>query len=326
MAEKISLVIAGGGFPLVDDFKKGAIADAVMANLPEGFQDEVEVIEWSRQPGSHYSVRMTADLLQLLAQQVEGGAKAVAAFCGAGAVEEMAYLGGLLWCYPQPLIFAAMPNILSSVSEHKQLLNDVLAVASSPSVWNNGVILCADGRIFSALDVLQVSNLDRVRFDGNLFGAIGLVSNGRVAILRHPILPQRSFNGMVEPARNVEMVYSALGSGKVFVQALVDGLDDKKLTLDGLVIAGFGSGSVYPSWIPCLKTLAFRDIPMVMVSRCHRGCVLESADFEGSFHRLKEIGIMDGGYLSPLQARLKLAVGIGAGFKGEKLQKYLLEG
>jgi L-asparaginase len=35
------------------------------------------------------------------------------------------------------------------------------------------------------------------------------------------------------------------------------------------------------------------------------------------------MGVYDGGWLRPHQARLRLAVALGAGLKGETLQKYL---
>jgi L-asparaginase len=53
--------------------------------------------------------------------------------------------------------------------------------------------------------------------------------------------------------------------------------------------------------------------------------VVTSYAYEGSAQKLLEIGVLSGGNLTPLQARLKLAVGIGAGLTGKDLQRYLLE-
>ena len=318
MSDRVSLVIAGRGLDL--DVGNG-IVDGVRAEIPSDYPCDVEVTEWSRQPGSHYSVRMSSDLVQMLSQQVASGARAVVVFCGSATIEEMAYLAGLLWIYPQPLIFAAMPTTGSPMSESQLAVRDALAIAASHGAWNNGVLVYADGRIYSAMDVMLASNMERIRMSGNLCSALGAVVGGEVAFMHKPVLKGRVFNEIVSPAKNVEMIYATLGGGKVFLQALVD---DNKGSVDGLVIAGFGSGSVYPSWVPCIKTLAFKDVPIVLASRCLRGNVLDSGDFEGSFLRLKELGIMSGGYLSPLQARLKLAVGIGAGLRGAALQDYIL--
>jgi len=50
-----------------------------------------------------------------------------------------------------------------------------------------------------------------------------------------------------------------------------------------------------------------------------------SHGYEGSAQKLIEFGVLSGGSLTPLQARLKLAVGIGMHLTGRDLQKYLLD-
>ena len=120
----------------------------------------------------------------------------------------------------------------------------------------------------------------------------------------------------------MELLEASLGSGERFLQALTE---EEHPSLDGLVIAGFGGGNVYPAWVSYLKTLVRSGVPVVMTSRCRQGCVLDSEDFEGAFAKLSEFGVMSGGFLTPLQARIKLAVGLGAGLKDDELQKYLLD-
>ncbi len=65
---------------------------------------------------------------------------------------------------------------------------------------------------------------------------------------------------------------------------------------------------------------------IVVTSRCPRGYTIKGYGFEGSTKKLLELGVLDGGMLRPEQARLRLAVGIGAGYRGELLQEYLLGG
>ena len=93
--------------------------------------------------------------------------------------------------------------------------------------------------------------------------------------------------------------------------------------LNGLVLGGFGTGNVPPPWIPHLKTLIRRHVSVVVTSRCQMGRVLSLYDFEASAKRLFEMGVLDGGNLRPLQARLRLAVGLGAGMDPRELQSYL---
>jgi L-asparaginase len=52
--------------------------------------------------------------------------------------------------------------------------------------------------------------------------------------------------------------------------------------------------------------------------------VHKTGDFEGSFEKLTEMGVMSGGNLNPYKARIRLAVGIAAGLTDSGLSLYLL--
>lgn len=325
--QNVSLVIAGGeiSMGLADGIvtsQQSVSAETIQSWISPELAGSVRLVDWSHQPSSHYSVRMTADLVELLSQQVEAGAHAVVVFCGSDAVEEMAYLADLLWVYPQPLIFAAT-HAPAGVpgSDALTVLNEALLTALSREAWGQGVLVCAGGQLFAASDIIEYADYGRLGFAGNFRGAIGAIVAGKVHLWQ---APKRSkiFDAPFTPARNVELLYASLGAGERFLQLLTG---DEGNPLDGLVIAGFGGGHVYPAWVPYLKALVRDGVPVVVVSRCLRGCVMEDSSFEGAFLKLKEFGVMNGGFLSPLQARLKLAVGIGANLKGEELQKYLLD-
>lgn len=120
------------------------------------------------------------------------------------------------------------------------------------------------------------------------------------------------------PAKDVEIIWASLGGGEVLLNLLTEE------ELDGIVLAAFGSGNVNPLWLPPIKNIVRRGIPVVLASRCQRGQVLPIYSYEGSALKLFKAGVLNGGHLSPLQARLKLAVGIGAGYTGDVLQQYLL--
>ncbi|MGI6075671.1 MAG: asparaginase [Pyramidobacter sp.] len=326
-SQTISLVIAGGEIARTLENAPGnagqsANGEIIKSWIPEEMADSVNVIDWSHQPGSHYSLNMTSDLMFLLAQQVTAGAHAVVAFCGSDAVEEMAYLADLMWIYPQPLIFAVARSAPGEAGSDALLaLREALTVAGAREAWGRGVLLCANGRIYAASDLVEASNYGRGLYRGNFSESAGCVSDGSVSFWQ---MPKRSkiFDKIFVPARNVELLEASLGAGERFLQALTD---EEANAPDGLVIAGFGGGCVYPAWVPHLKTLVRNGVPVVAASRCLQGCITEEEDFEGSFSKLKEFGVMSAGFLTPLQARIKLAVGLGAGLKDEELQKYLLD-
>lgn len=326
--QPITLVIAGG--EISSAFTAGrssAESQESVQLLREWFGEEalsgVNIIDWSHQASSHYSMRMTADLVELLDQQVAGGASAVITLCGSDSVEEMAYLADLLWVYPQPLIFAVTSSCPDMPgSDAKAVLSEALIAASSRESWGQGVLVCTQGQLFAASDVVEFSNYGRCGFGGNRCGPLGEIAGGKV-FLRQAPHRGKVFDFPFTPARNVEVLTSALGSGERFLEMLTKGTPESRI--DGLVISGFGGGNVYPAWVPHLKMLCKQGVPIVIVSRCPRGCVVEQEVFEGSFAKLKDMGILSGGFMSPLKARLRLAVGLGVGLKGEELQRYLLD-
>ncbi len=326
MAKCITLVVAGGelSMRLVDGrmtHNPGIPGDEMATWLPQEVQSCLQVLDWSHQASSHYSVRMTADLVELLNKQILSGSQGVVVVSGTDTVEEMAYLADLMWAYPQPLIFCATHYAPEQVgSDAKAVLYESAQAALSEESWGKGVMVCTQGQLFAASDLVELSNYGRSGFMGIERGPIGDVVDGDVRIWQTPQRCQVYDASTVTPARNVEILSAALGSGERTLAALSEDPD----SLDGLVVASFGSGNVYPGWIPYIKALIRADVPVLIVSRCLKGRVMGHSDFEGSFLRLLEMGAMDGDTMSPLKARIKLSVGIGAGLKGQELQDYIL--
>jgi L-asparaginase len=124
-----------------------------------------------------------------------------------------------------------------------------------------------------------------------------------------------------QPARRVEIIYASLGGGEILLSALQNkGANE----IDGIVLAAFGDGEIAPSWISYVKKFLREEVPIVLTSRCVNGRVIPGSNFEGSAYRLIEMGVYNGGGLNPLQARIKMSLGLGAGLKGEELQAYIL--
>jgi L-asparaginase len=53
--------------------------------------------------------------------------------------------------------------------------------------------------------------------------------------------------------------------------------------------------------------------------------VQPEGDFEGCSRRLLEMGLINAGTLTSLQARIRLAVGVGAELSGQDLRAYMLD-
>lgn len=325
---KTVLVVTGGQMGMGYNPETGSVQPIVtpeemLSWLPPDMAVRISAMEWSHQPSSHYTMRMTFDLMQVFEKAVVDGASGVVVSCGTDTLEEMAYLTDLYWSYPQPVIFTgtSIPSSDLGGDAPANLYQAVLASVAEET-WGMGVLVALQDQIFAASEVTETENQRKSSFAAPGRGPIGQFIGNRVDILRQP-LRSRSVTDN-PPARDVELVYASLGGGDNLLETLSS---DKRRKPEGIVIAAFGSGNVPPSWIPHIKKFIKDDVAVVIASRCHQGHTSSKGQtFEGSFPRLLELGALDGGHLRPVQARIKLAVGLGAELKGEPLQRYLLEG
>jgi len=322
---KIALLVSGGRVvakiseTLGEDYVSLTI-DEILSLLRDDQRDNIYIIDWSRQPAGHYSLRMISDLLQLAGKQIIDGAGGVVITCGSQGLEEIAYFADLIWSFPQPLIFVSSTQFHSSeIAGH--LLQQALCAANSKSCWGKRVLVLSDSTLLSASDVVEVSNFRRAGFETPNCGIIAEFEGCSLTALcsrdRNRVLPMNT-----QPARKVEIIYASLGGGEIFLSALQNkGIEE----IDGLVLAAFGDGEIAPSWIPYIKMFLKEEIPIVLSSRCINGKIIPSVNFEGSAYRLIEMGVLDGGGLNPLQCRIKMSLGLGAGLTEEELQAYMLD-
>jgi L-asparaginase len=325
---KIALVIAGGQIGMrfneqMNSWQPVITPEEMLEWLPGETAGKIFTVDWSHQPSSHYSVRMTADLVQVLSKTVVDGADGIVVTCGTDTLEEMAYLADLYWAYPQPLVFTASiyPYDMPGSDAHLNLTQAVQA-AFSKECWGLGVLVCVQEQLFAASEITEIASQRQDAFAAPGRGPLAQFIGDKVDIIRQ-YKRSKVLEGSMTPARDVELLSVALGGGERLLEILSS---DEKRELDGLVIAGFGNGHVPPSWIPRIKKLLKDDVPVVITTRCPEGYTREIPySFEGSMSRLLEMGVLQGGSLRPAQARLKLAAGLGAGLRRSDLQQYLLE-
>lgn len=324
MGERITLILAGG--ELTQTYSDGhhyahpgVSCEEIASWLPDDLKEDLDIVDWTRQPSGHFTLRLTSDLIELAAQQVQNGARGVVLATGSDGLEEMAYLASLTWSYPQPLVFAAgkrPDGVLGS--DARATLVEALRAAASSEAWGCGALVCCQGELFDAEDLNEDSNCGRVGLVTSPRGPIGEVLDDKVFIW-HKKTPHVTLSPTVKPARHVELIYASLGGGEWQMEALASKADQ----LDGLVIAGFGGGNVHPTWVTHIKKLLREEVPVVIVSRCPNGRITTYSTSEGCFSKLADLGAINGGDLTPRRARIKLASALGAELSGSELETFL---
>lgn len=322
----VLVVAAGGTIGMTYDERAKSYAPTLGAgDMLAWFKDkklpcDVSVLDWSRQPSSHYNIRMMADLVELLRKQAGQGINGIVVTAGTDSIEEMSYLVDLLWPYPYPVIFtgSTLPSDQLGSDGPLNLYHAIIA-ASSECTWGLGVLICFQDQLFAANEICKISNFKRDALAAPYRGPVAEIVANKIHIIKKP-RRGRAIEEMVVPAKEVEIIWATLGGGERMLKLLAE--DE---SLEGLVLAGFGAGNVNPAWVPQIRQIIRRNVPVVVTSRCLRGRVVTSHGYEGSAQKLIEFGVLSGGGLTPLQARLKLAVGIGMHLTGRDLQKYLLD-
>ena len=320
--DKVIILLAGGR--IVQHKDGSELSDEELNNLlPEDFKPRATFQKWSFQPVSNYTLRMCGDIVDMASNLInQDGASGIIVTCGIQALSELAYFADLIWDLNPPLIFTSsifncdVPNS----ETHVRLTQTVKAILSG-ACSGKGALICIQDGIYAPADVLRISNFNRAGLLAFAESPLGIFMqpSGDYVLLRSP--RHRHVQKLISPlARNIPILSASLGDGDLILRSL---LDKRFEELDGLIISGLGDGDVPSSWAAMLRKILRSGIPVVLTSRYPDGCVQANEDFEGSASQLLEIGLINAGMLSPYQARIRLAVGIASGLKGEELIKYM---
>jgi L-asparaginase len=72
----------------------------------------------------------------------------------------------------------------------------------------------------------------------------------------------------------------------------------------GIVIEGLGAGNLPPQMRESVQKAIRKNIPVVMVSRCHEGMAMNLYAYEGGGAELYKMGTILGGMLNGPKARI----------------------
>lgn len=180
-------------------------------------------------------------------------------------------------------------------------LHDALKVIESPISTKLGILVVINEDIHIARYLRKQDSTLIGTFKSHP-GPIGQIRRGEAVFYYTSVPPhQRILNSDRNLVNN-----SRVG---IWIMSLDPYLDEATLEqLDGLVIAGMGTGSVASSIINQLSPKWTNRIPIVITSRCQVGLNYDDYYYKGSLKKYEEKGfrIIGYEYLNPLQARLKL--------------------
>jgi L-asparaginase len=237
----------------------------------------------------------------------ESEVRAVVVTHGSNTVEETAYFLSLTVKSDKPVVLTAAQRQFTTLSSDspKNFLQAV-RVAVSDEARGKGALVVANDMIHAARDVTKTLSYRLETYDSRDLGALGFVDEDRVSFYRAPTRRGNAFDvSKIKHLPRVDIVYAYADADGTLIDAT---------KAEGLVIAGFPTGSGTPAQDEAVKRVVARGIPVVMTHRGGAGRVTDT--------RAKEARpLVWGDNLTPQKARVLLMLALTRTRAPAELQK-----
>ena len=227
---------------------------------------------------------------------------------GTDTLEETAYFLDLVLETSKPVVLTgSMKNASELGYDGLTNLVSSIQVVRHPASRNKGVLAVMNYEIHASSEVIKTHTLNLDTFKTLSFGPLGIIDDEDVLYYRQK--PQKR----LKPLKNII-------NDNVVLLKMVSGFDPDVLQyylnkpINGIIIEALGRGNVPPQVVPFIKAFHQASIPVIIVSRCVSGRVLDTYGYPGGGKDLIKSGAILGGDLSGPKARLLLMIALGNQF------------
>lgn len=298
----------------------GLGADDLVSAVP-ALKDLADIAaETVSRVGSH---SLSFDQIHSLAAKIRGlKADGVIVTQGTDTLEETAFLLDLLLDVKIPVIVtAAMRNPALTSPDGPGNLLAAVRVASDPWLRAHanalGVVAVMLDEVYAAADVLKVHPTRLNAFASTQTGPLAALVEDRVVPMSLPVRDaivaarRKLGDASKASAQPVAMLWMGLDEGGALIEALVS--DPEHLGYRGAVIGAMGGGHTPERATEVVYRLA-KALPTVIAPRAGGGPMLRHTyGGPSSEMALLKAGLIWGGRLNPLKARVLLECGLRAG-------------
>lgn len=234
---------------------------------------------------------------------------------GTDTLEESAYYLHLTVGGQTPVVFTgAMRNASQIGFDGYRNLYDAIRTAASPEARGRGVLAVLNEEVHSARWVTKTSGQKEDTYKSPVTGPAGLAYGDRIAFVAAPY-PRRVLLNAMDP--EVDLIRLVVDADDRFLRCSLES------GARGIVIEAFGGGRVPPPLLPAISDALSAGVPVVVTTRCITGEMWDGYGYQGAYRDLLARGVFFVHDLPGQKARLKLAVGLGNGLRGEALRDYL---
>ena len=290
-------------------------AEALVASVPALAEfAPIEAQSFRLLPSAHISLDDLEALAALIRERAEG-LRGVVITQGTDTIEETAFALDLMLDLDIPVIVTgAMRNPSLPGADGPANLLAGVQTASDPALRGFGVMVVMNDEIHAARSVCKRHASSTAAFVSPNGGPLGWISEGRALLHARPLRAlSGAFTAPSQRAAKVALLTIGIGDQGELVEAC------RAAGFDGIVLAGAGGGHVTPA---CAKVLAeaAREMPVVLTSRTGGGAALQHTyGYPGAEIELLGSGLIPGGALDPLKARILLLTCLRHGYTGTKI-------
>jgi len=319
--KKVAIVFNGGTISMkVDPRIKAAVptlsAEEILAMVTgiEGYA-EIEPYTFSNLPGPHMTPEKMLELSKFIKNLLDReDITGVVVTHGTDSLEETAYFLDLTLNSEKPVIVTgAMRNSSELGYDGPHNLAASICTAISEEAKGRGVLVCFNSELLLASEVTKANSMSLNAFQSPNLGPIGIVDSNKVIFYRNT--KKNQYIDIENVNAKVELIKAVTGMDSSYIDYCIE------RGIDGLVIEGMGRGNVPPLMVDGIKRAIDRNIPVVVVSRCFQGRVLDSYGYVGGGKNLRNIGVIFGDNLPGQKARIKLIVALSKTRNLEEIKK-----
>lgn len=233
----------------------------------------------------------------------ESEVKGVVVTHGSNTVEETGYFLSLTVKSDKPVVLTAAQRQFTTLSSDspKNFLQAV-RVAVNDDARGKGALIVTNDVINAARDVSKNISYRVETYTSRDLGALGFVDEDRITFYRAPMKQHTTATPFdvhrLQKLPRVDIIYAYAGADGVLIDAAVT-----QGQAEGLVIAGFPTGSGSPAMDEAVKRVAAKGIPVVMTNRGGMGRVTDTRPKE-------KRALIWGDNLTPQKARILLMLAL----------------
>ena len=246
-------------------------------------------------------LRLARRINEILAQEAE--VKGVVVTHGSNTVEETGYFLSLTIKSDKPVVLTAAQRQFTTLSSDspKNFLQAV-RVAASDDARGKGALIVTNDVINAARDVTKNITYRLETYNSRDLGVLGYVDEDRITFYRTPLKQHTTATpfdvSRLQKLPRVDIVTSYVDADGALIDAAV-----AHAKVEGLVIAGFPTGSATPAMEQAMNRAAAKGIPVVMTNRGGTGRITDTRGKEAR-------PLIFGDNLTPQKARILLMLAL----------------